>query len=188
MGLQGYSSPTEHTVIFSDSSNRFVAERVNTLIADMATMNADLPAKRVSGTYKGTIEEGWAVPRSLFDFLRNLIPAFCRDQESVLLLGTPQARNWRPASLWYLNQPLKAIEQLGTWMSVAKQVLREDEDYTTDGVHIWVCRKNPPTSQHDAEQRQIKAALVAAQRYVSNYRTADMLAKAIALMKNVPDE
>ena len=153
-GIQGYSTPTPEHVLFSVSEKHL----------DFFTMvmQAVLPTGSVIellGAYKGKAEPSFCVTRAVFDDIHSTWAFLFEDQESVLVLGTPQARNWRPATLVYLHRNIKV--DLGMWRSATREEAVAARNYTHDVKRnlYWICEVDPPANEWERQERAKKAAV-----------------------------
>ena len=191
MGLQGYSVPSEKHVIFSVTLG-------DAFIKSLTELGLHEHIVYLQGCYKGTIEHSYMLPLKVFEFLRFIWPAFCVDQESVLLLDKPVAMNHRRARLWYLNEPslpgVSKYEELGMFHSVPKEYALTKDAWTRDFKRdiYWVCEHNPAPDAESAKQRQIKQALKAVldwtdveEQRVTWQETMAQVRAAYALMEKV---
>ena len=155
-GLQGYSSPTPNHVLFSVSS------RYADWFADMvkiAQVECFEDVHRFWGCYKGVHEASYCVTEKVFWSMFRTWPFIFSDQESVLILGTPQARNWRKARLLMLKT--REYVDVGTWRSATREEATRQKNYTycPERNLYWVCEENPPCNQFEREQREKQRVL-----------------------------
>jgi hypothetical protein len=152
MGLQGYSTPTPHTVIFSTTSPGLLAALV---VDAFPTMFESIVSLR--GSYKGQEEDSYALPKPVFDELARRWPYIVTDQESFLVLGTPRSMNRRPAHLVYTDG--RPDEDIGMFYSVSKAVAMQHEAWTHNPAtgDYWICEVDPPDSIGTAKERALKA-------------------------------
>lgn len=159
MGLQGYSTPTPHTVVFSTNYPDILK----------AIKAAGLAEHIVEGRgrYRGKEEVAYFCDKPVFDELIRRWPGLVAEQESILLLGTPKHCNWRPATLKYINGNLRGMtEDIGMFLEVSQdEFAGSTEDYSVFNGRVFVVKKNPPIDREEEKHREytelLKRAFVA---------------------------
>ena len=163
MGLQGYSTPTPQHVVFAVECG---------LIGNFRFMLAGMfpDVVELRGRYNGIDEVCFSATQPMFDEIMRRWPMLFVNEDSVLILGTPQSMNRRPAKLRFLrdamyqgNAYVKGAEiDMGTFMSVTAQEAHENGDFTHDPNRglFWVCRNNPSDSVAEDEHRALTEVMV----------------------------
>lgn len=153
-GIHGYSSPTPDHVFFSISDDRADWFKV---VRDVVIQDEHI--LRFWGCYKGVHEVSYCVPAELFWMILRTWPHLFSDQESVLFLGTPQARNWRPAKLLMLKTG--EYVDIGTWRSATRTEAIKSGNYThcPERNLYWVCEVDPPANEWERKERAKKVAV-----------------------------
>lgn len=152
-GLQGYSSPTPKHVFFSltpEFEEWFEVVRKVVLRGDV---------QRFWGCYKGVNEVSYCAPEPVFWTIMRTWPAMFADQESVLILGTPAARNWRSAELLMLKTGERV--DIGTWRSATRDEAVKQDAYTycPDRNLYWICEVDPPANEWERKENTKRAAI-----------------------------
>jgi hypothetical protein len=152
-GVHGYSSPCPNHVVFSSHICMSLAEAFNFLLGEHLIVGA--------GCYKGVQERAYALPEAVFHEMQRRWPHVTADQESILILGSPRARNWRPATLRYIDGSGRADVDLGIWRSVTYDTARKQENWSFFNGSYFICEVDPPANMFEAEQREIAKKLAA---------------------------
>lgn len=179
MGLQGYSSPTPHHVLFSVDPDllagfRFVRE---------AMFNDDIV--ELAGRYNGKDEVCFAAPQAVFAEVQRRWPVLLSTEDSVLVLGTPQSLNRRPAKLVFLRDAMyqgnayvrDAEIDMGMFMSVTAAEAHAAGDFTHDPESslFWICKKNPSDCKAEDEHRALTEVLIDAAAMIGHVRQQSSL-------------
>lgn len=176
MGLQGYSSPTPHHVIFAVECG---------LIGNFRFMLDGMfpDVVELRGRYNGQDEVCFAAAQPVFDEIMRRWPMLFANEDSVLILGTPQSMNRRPAKLRFLRDAMykgnayvrDAEIDMGMFMSVTGKEAHAAGDFTQDPERglFWVCRKNPSDSVAEDEHRALTEVMVDLLRLLGGMVTAD---------------
>lgn len=148
MGLQGYSTPTPHTVVFSTNYPDILKAIKAAGLAEHIMEGR--------GRYRGKEEVSYCCDKPVYDELIRRWPGLVAEQESILLLGTPKHCNWRPASLKYINGNLRGlIEDIGLWIEVANDEVRDSRvDYSVFNGKWFIVKKNPPIDYEEEKHRE----------------------------------
>jgi len=141
-GIQGYSAPCPDHVVFSVSTHR-----LNPVLSVLLSEHGEAGI----GSYKGKQESAYVLPKVVFDFFMFTNPSILHGQESVLILGTPEARNWRPATLRYLDGRLP--KDLGMWIECTEKYALSMPDWSLFNNRWYVCVHDPIESEGDREER-----------------------------------
>jgi hypothetical protein len=113
------------------------------------------------GVYNGNAEHSYALPIAVYhEFIRRF-PTYMAGQESILILGSPQARNWRPAKLQYVDGSGRADVDLGVWRSTTAEEAIKHDSYSYLNNNCFICEIDPPANMHEAEQREVAKKLAA---------------------------
>lgn len=182
-GIQGYSTPTENVVFFSISDK--MSGIWNAIVCNHEIIRSNV--KRFVGCYKGKQEPSYCLPEEIFWLLHFNFPYLFSDQESVLHLGTPQARNWRPAKLIFMHD--KREVSIGVWLSATQEQAYKAGNYTYCPVHdlYWVCEVDPPANDFERKERRKKAAVERVVSFMDSCKYA-FLTEDFARMAKVKQE
>lgn len=152
-GVHGYSSPCPDHVIFS------MREDVYKLLieCDAFWQMVGYDFIEGAGSWNGEEERAFALPQELFNAVVFRWPVIIADQDAILVLGTPQARNWRPATLKYLKSGV--TENVGVWRSVTKEDAIVSNSWSFFNGHYFICEVDPPANMYEAEERKKQAKL-----------------------------
>lgn len=148
MGLQGYSTPTPHTVVFSTNYPDILKAIKDAGLAEHIMEGA--------GRYRGVCEVSYCCDKPVYDELIRRWPGLVAEQESILLLGTPKHCNWRPASLKYINGNKRGTtEDIGMWIEVSADEVRNiSVDYSLFEGRIFIVKKNPSIDSEEEKHRE----------------------------------
>jgi hypothetical protein len=146
-GIWSHSSPTRVHVIFSvsPSGDAVLGERIRALFAFCGVYA--IPIKPLIGSYRGRIE--WAFITTKEGFAQIEAAGFTAEQESVLYLGSADARDRRKASLVYTATD--HIETLGWYGSVTEAEAKASEAWTYDpeqGLYFIARAEWPNPARH----------------------------------------
>ena len=150
-GIQGYSIPCPDHVVFSVDEGMYG-------IVSQSEAWAGLVAEHLSiglGCYNGKQETALCLPKDVFDEMYRRWPWIMHDQECVLVLGTPESQNWRPAELLYLTSGC-AVDA-GTWLEVTEAQARAQDGWSFFNGHWFICDDDPADSVGTAEERVLEA-------------------------------
>jgi hypothetical protein len=114
------------------------------------------------GCWQGVEEIAFCLPKEVFDEMNRRWPFILHDQEAVLILGTPESQNWRPATFW--SPSLGQLEDAGTWLEVTEEEARASEGWSYFNGHWFTCQDDPPDSVSTAEERLLEAKAAAFDR------------------------
>lgn len=171
MGLQGYSVPTEPTIVFS------IRQELVHAFEQVIKSMCDAEITLLVGVYKGQEEYSYAAPEAVFHELQRRWPMLFEMEETVLRLGTPKSQNKRPASLIFLKEaeyeghtyPVGYDLGIGYWVSSYKDGVR-GRDYTrtrtkcvrggTSQYDYWVIQKNPADCVEEEKHREHTEMLI----------------------------
>ncbi len=160
-GVHGYSSPCPNHVVFSTEEciQTFMRiDAVRLLIADYLIVG--------NGCYKGELEFAYALPEAVFYEMQRRFPFITRGQESILLLGSPQARNWRPATLKYIDGSGRDNVDLGVWRSVTHEDAMKHDNWSFFNGHYFICEVDPPANMYEAQERTKQKKLDALEKII----------------------
>lgn len=160
-GVHGYSSPCPNHIVFStyDDIQSFMRiDAVRLLIEDHLIVG--------NGCYKRELELAYALPEAVFYEMQRRFPFITRGQESILLLGCPQARNWRPATLKYIDGSGRDNVDLGVWRSVTYEDAMEHDSWSFFNENYFICEVDPPANMHEAQERAKKKKLDALDKII----------------------
>lgn len=174
MGLQGYSTPTPHTAVFSTNYPDILKAIKAAGLAEHIMEGR--------GRYRGKEEVSYCCDKPVFDELIRRWPGLVAEQESILLLGTPKHCNWRPASLKYINGNKRGMtEDIGMWIEVSTEELPDSNvDYSLFGGRTYVVKKNPPIDREEEKHREYTELLKRA--FVSHTMAGALLAERAAML------
>lgn len=152
-GVHGYSSPCPNHIIFS------VREDVYKLLVDCDAFWQMVGRELIEGRgmWHGEEERAFALPQELFNAVVFRWPAILADQDAIIELGTPQARNWRPATLVWIKKGER--EDLGVWRSVTEEDAKLRDGWSYFNGHYFICEVDPPANMYEAEERKKQAKL-----------------------------
>lgn len=157
-GVHGYSSPCPDHVIFSVDEGMYG-------ILSQSEAWAGLVAEHLEvgiGCWKGKEETCFALPQEVFDEMLRRWPWIMHDQESILVLGTPESQNWRPAKEVSMQHDSGWREEdLGTWIEVTEAEARKQDGWSCFNGHWFTCLDDPPDSVGTAEERLLEAKAAA---------------------------
>jgi hypothetical protein len=152
-GVHGYSSPCPNHVVFSTAIPIGNAEAFNFLLGEHLLHGV--------GCYKGVQERSYALPEPVFHEMQRRWPHITAGQESILILGSPRARNWRPATLRYIDGSGRADVDLGIWRSTTYANARAQDNWSFFNGSYFICEIDPPANMFEAEQRETAKKLAA---------------------------
>jgi hypothetical protein len=154
-GVHGYSSPCPNHVIFS------MREDVYKLLVECDAFWLMVGEEFIegSGAWYGDEERAFALPQELFNAVVFRWPVILADQDAIIELGTPQARNWRPATLVWIKKGER--EDLGVWRSVTEEDAKLHDSWSFFNDHYFICEVDPPANMFEAEQREVAKKLAA---------------------------
>lgn len=155
-GVHGYSSPCPDHVIFSVDEGMYGILSQSEAWAGLVAEHLEIGI----GCYNGKQETALCLPQAIFDEMHRRWPCIMHDQESILVLGTPESQNWRPAKLVWLNN--SGERDLGTWLEVTEEQATLLGDWSCFNGHWFICDEDPADSVGTAEERILerKAALL----------------------------
>lgn len=164
-GVHGYSSPCPNHIVFSSTHlpNHMRIDSVRLLIADHLIVGR--------GAYNGQHEEAYSLPDAVFYEMVRRFPFITRGQESILILGSPQARNWRPATLRFIDGSGRADVDLGVWRSVTEEQAFSNDNWSYFNGHYFICEIDPPANMYEAEQREVQKKLAALESILTTLHT-----------------
>lgn len=166
-GVHGYSSPCPNHIVFSTSA--FLSQYMPTNAA-----LRDLIADHIiygNGSYNGKAEHSYALPEAVFNEFVRRFPMFLAGQESILILGSPQARNWRPARLQYIDGSGRPDVDLGVWRSVTEEDAKKHDNWSFFNDHYFICEVDPPANMHEAQEREKQKKLDALDKIITVLKT-----------------
>lgn len=152
-GVHGYSSPCPNHVIFS------MREDVYKLLIECDAFWQMVGVEFIEGrgSWHGDAERAFALPQELFNAVVFRWPVILADQDAIIELGTPQARNWRPATLVWVKKGER--EDLGVWRSVTEEDAKVHDSWSFFNDHYFICEVDPPANMYEAEERKKQAKL-----------------------------
>lgn len=171
MGLQGYSVPTEPTIVFS------IRQELVHAFEQVISAMFDAEITLLVGVYNGKEEYSYAAPEAVFHELQRRWPMLFEMEETVLRLGAPKSQNKRPASLIFLKEaeycgnmyPAGYDLCIGYWVSSHEDGIR-GRDYTRTryeyfggidiGFKYWVIEKNPSDCVEEDKHREHTELLI----------------------------
>jgi hypothetical protein len=109
------------------------------------------------GSWHGDEERSFALPQELFNAVVFRWPIILADQDAIIELGTPQARNWRPATLIWVKKGER--EDLGVWRSVTEEDAKLHDSWSFFNDRYFICEVDPPANMFEAEERKKQAKL-----------------------------
>ena len=157
-GVHGYSSPCPNHVVFS------MREDVYKLLIECDAFwqmvgGAQGAFIEGRGSWHGDEERSFALPQELFNAVVFRWPIILADQDAIIELGTPQARNWRPATLIWVKKGER--EDLGVWRSVTEEDAKLHDSWSFFNDRYFICEVDPPANMFEAEQRETAKKLAA---------------------------
>lgn len=150
-GVHGYSSPCPDHVIFSVDDGMYGILSQSEAWAGLVAAHMEVGI----GCWQGKEETCFALPKEVFDEMYRRWPWIMHEQECVLVLGTPESQNWRPAKLLWLDYG--DVEDAGTWIEVTEAEARAQDGWSCFNGHWFTCLDDPPDSVGTSEERVLEA-------------------------------
>ena len=150
-GVHGYSSPCPDHVVFSVDEGMYDILSQSEAWAGLVAEHLEIGV----GCYNGKQETALCLPKEVFDEMYRRWPWIMHDQESVLVLGTPESQNWRPATLVFTDG--STTVDLGTWLEVTEAEARTCDGWSCFNGHWFACQDDPADSVGTAEERLLEA-------------------------------
>lgn len=155
-GVHGYSSPCPDHVVFSVSPDIYSIISQSEAWASLCAEHLEIG----EGCWEGVRETSFCLPLEVYEEMNRRWPFIMRDQDIVLVLGTPESQNWRPAALY--EPDLNNRSDFGTWHEVTEEQARASSGWSFFNGHWFICEDDPADSVGTEEERllEAKAALL----------------------------
>jgi hypothetical protein len=146
-GVHGYSGPADELAIFElpGPSRDWTQVEAARHITEW-TGAAPILAR---GCWLGKESPAFILPLPAFREIQRRVPGVLATEDCVLILGRPEARNWRPARLeWLRGDKAGSVQKIGTWHSVTEVEARARDGWTyVPSLSAWfIVSDNPAPS------------------------------------------